>query len=194
MVWLYETIGRELSFFLTAWMSYTVPLIGLVAKALLFLSIPGIIFLIKKYSVDILILFSPLVVAVMLASFKILPFDSRVGVYASWPLIISGMAGIYALQHWLPIVFKPFVTATVALIIALSVIFFTITKPSERLPMQGQPAQPVLHELKKQLPPGDVLFVYFKAKHALHFYGVTEGITNYKVGGNYNTIEPHLRQ
>ena len=36
--------------------------------------------------------------------------------------------------------------------------------------------------------------MYFKARHALNFYGAREGITQYKVGSNYDNIEQHLRQ
>jgi hypothetical protein len=194
IVWMYESISRELSFFLTAWMQYSIPSITILSKIILLLCVPGIIFLVKKYSYGILILFSPVIIALLLASFKILPFESRVAVYATWPFIISGIAGMCALQQWMPLFFKPFVTAALALIVALPVFFFTVTMPSERPPMQGQPAQPVLHELKKQLQQGDILFVYFKARHALHFYGPKEGISTYRTGGNYNTIEQHLRQ
>jgi hypothetical protein len=98
------------------------------------------------------------------------------------------------LQQWLPFLFKPFIAAGLALIIALPVLFCTVTIPTERSPLQGQPAQPVLHELKTQLQPVDILFVYFKARHALNFYGAKESITDYRVGGNYNTIEKHLSQ
>ena len=69
-----------------------------------------------------------------------------------------------------------------------------IIVPEERPPFNGQPSQLILHELKKQWQPGDILFVYFKARHALKFYGPKEGITDYRVGGNYKTIEQHLRQ
>ena len=193
-VWIYETVRRELSFFLTFWMEFSAPFIRIVADVLLLLSIPGIIFLIKKYSSAILILFSPFIIALLLATFKILPFDSRVAVYATWPFIISGMAGICALQQWLPFLFKPVIASALGFIIALPVIFITVVLPTERPPFHGQSSQPVLHELKKQLQPGDILFVYFKARHALNFYGVKEGITNYKVGGNYNNIEQQLRQ
>lgn len=194
IIWIYETVRKQFSFFLTAWMEYSVPFIHIVADVLLLLSIPGIIFLVKKYSSAILILFCPLFIALLLASFKILPFDSRVGVYATWPCIISGIAGIYALQQWLPFLFKPVATAAVGLLITLPIIIITVVLPTERPPFQAQASKPVLHELKKQLQPGDILFVYFKSRYALNFYGAKEGITEYKIGGNYNNIEQYLRQ
>jgi hypothetical protein len=193
-LWLYKTITKEFSYFLTFWMKDVFPSISLIAKLLLLLSIPGIVFLIKKHAAAILILFSPFIIAVLLATFKILPFENRVAIYATWPLIISGMAGIVALQQWLPFLFKPFIAAALGLLTALPILILTIAVPTERPPFQAQAAQPVLHELKKQLQPGDILFVYFKARHALNFYGAKEGITEYKVGGNYKNIEQYLRQ
>lgn len=193
-IWIYENITEQFSYFLTFWMKDVFPSIPLIAKTLLLLSLPGIVFLVRKYKSAILILFTPLIVAVLLASFKILPFENRVGIYATWPFIISGIAGIVALQQWIPVLFKPVVASALGLLIALPIMVLTVFVPSEQPPFQGQPAQPVLHELKKQMQPGDILFVYFKARHALNFYGAKEGITEYKVGGNYKTIEGHLRQ
>lgn len=41
--------------------------------------------------------------------------------------------------------------------------------------------------------PGDILYVYFKSKYALRFYGPREGITDYVPGRGYPTVEPILR-
>ena len=139
-------------------------------------------------------MFSPLLVALFLATAKILPFDNRVSIYATWPLIISGIAGISALQNWLPVLFRPVVSTTVSLLIALPIILITIVFPSEHTPFNGQSSQPVLKELKKQLLPGDILYVYFKTRHAVHFYGPKKGITNYVTGNSYDSIVPFLRE
>ena len=192
--WIYMTLTDELSYFLTFWMTDVVPQITIVSKVLLLLSIPGIVFLAKKYKVATLLLFSPLLVALFLATAKILPFDNRVSIYATWPVIISGIAGISALQNWLPVLFRPVVSSTVSLFIALPIILITIVLPSEHPPFNGQSSQPVLKELKKQLLPGDILYVYFKARHAIHFYGPKEGITNYVTGNSYDSIVPFLRE
>jgi len=192
--WIYKTLADELSYFLTFWMTDVVPPITIVSKILLLLSIPGIIFLSKKYKAATLILFSPLLVALFLSTARILPFDNRVSIYATWPFIISGIAGIAALHNWLPLLFRTVVSSTVSLLIALPIILITIVKPSERPPFNGQSSQPVLRELKKQLQPGDILYVYFKARHALHFYGPKVGITNYVTGNSYDSIVPFLRE
>lgn len=192
--WIYTTLTNELSYFLTFWMQYSIPSIALVSKALLLLSIPGIIFLSKKNKVSTLLLFAPLLVALFLATARILPFENRVAIYATWPFIISGIAGIAALQNWLPLLFRPMVSTALSLVIALPVILITIILPSVRPPFNAQSSQPVLRELKKQLQPGDILYVYYKSRHALHFYGPKESITNYVTGNSYDSIVRFLRE
>jgi hypothetical protein len=192
--WIPYTLNKELGFFLTFWMIDTVPAIKYISLALVILSLPGLVYLFQKHKSVTIILFSPLCTAILLATFKVLPFDTRVALYATWPLLFSGIAGIQALQQWIPKLFTPTVSAVTGLGIALPIALITILKPSERPPFQGQPTQLVLHELKKQMQPGDILFVYFKTRHALNFYGPAEGVTQYRIGGNYKTIEPHLRQ
>ena len=194
LTWLPLKLYDELAFFLSFWMPSVTPQIKYVALALLLLSVPGIIYLIKNYKLLTLILFSPLITAVLLAAFRILPFEARVVVYATWPLVFSGFAGIEVLKQWLPRLFPNAITIAISLCIAFPVLLRLIIIPEERPPFNAQPSQLVLHELKKQWQPGDILFVYFKARHALKFYGPKEGITDYRVGGNYKTIEQHLRQ
>jgi hypothetical protein len=43
------------------------------------------------------------------------------------------------------------------------------------------------------MQPGDILFVYYRARHAVKFYGPQEGITDYRVGNDYNDITGYLR-
>ena len=192
--WIYTTLTNEFSYFLTFWMKDSVSQITIISKGLLLLSIPGIIFLTKRYTVAVLLLFSPLLIALLLATARILPFDNRVAIYATWPFIVSGIAGIIALQNWLPILFRPKASTVLSLVIALPIFFITIVLPSDRPPFNGQSSQPVLRELKKQLQPGDILYVYFKSRHALHFYGPKEGITNYVTGKSYDSIVPFLKE
>lgn len=192
--WVLSGVKKELNFFLTFWMQDVYLSIKFISLALLILSIPGIIYLRKKYKWCMLILFAPLITALLLSIFRVLPFDSRVAVYSTWPLVFSGMAGIQALQQWIPRLFPSALTTAISLTIALPILLITIFSKTERPPFNAQPTQLVLHQLKKQWQPGDILFVYFKTRYALSFYGAKEGITEYRVGSNYQTIEPYLRQ
>lgn len=113
--------------------------------------------------------------------------------YASSPLIISGMAGIGSLQQWKPQIFRPALSAALALSFGLTCILTLVFLPFVRLPLCFQPSQPVLRELTKQMQPGDILFVYYRGRHAVKFYGPKEGITDYVVGKDYNNINGYLR-
>lgn len=44
------------------------------------------------------------------------------------------------------------------------------------------------------MQPGDILYVYYKARHAVKFHGAKEGISDYRVGKYYDGITPYLRE
>lgn len=192
-LWIPQRIHKELTYSLAWFSAYMLPQTGYVAWALMLLSIPGLIYLFRQNKSTTVVLFAPLVTVLLLAIFRVLPFDGRVSIYATWPLIITGMAGIAALRQWVPQMFPPAVSTVVALVIALPIGVLIIAFTPMRPPYNGQSAQPILRELKKQMQPGDILYVYFKSRYALRFYGPKEGITEYVAGKNHKTIEPLLR-
>jgi hypothetical protein len=193
LVWIPLKIQKELSFSLAWFAADIAPQLGYIAWALLALSIPGTIFLVKRSGVATLILFSPVIVALMLAILHVLPFNGRISIYASWPWIITGMAGVEALRIWAPKVFVPAFATVLVLIVSLPVGLLMAATPELHPPYNGQSAQPVLRELKKQMQPGDILYVYFKSRYAIRFYGPKEGIHDYVAGRGYSTVEPILR-
>lgn len=191
--WFPTKIHKELSFSLAWWAADIIPFTSYIAWALMLLSIPGLIYCSKKYGIATLLLFIPLITALLLSILHVLPFDGRVSLYATWPIFISGMAGINALGEWQPRFFKPVVVGILAALIAFPLAITKLAVPLLRPPYNGQSAQPVLRELKKQWQPGDVLYVYFKSRYALRFYGPREGITEYVEGRSHTSVEPILR-
>ena len=191
--WFPHRISKEVTFFLFTYAPLAFSPLAFVGSILSLFSIIGIIYWVNNKKENTLILFSPLLIALVLAVAHILPFDERVGLYASWPLIISGISGIACLQQWKPQIFRPALSVPLALSFGLSCILILVFLPVVRLPLYYQPSQPVLRELKKQMQPGDVLFVYYRARHAVKFYGPKEGITNYVVGKDYTNINGYLR-
>jgi len=193
VIWFVEGFYFELNFFLFYVAHESFPLLTWVSIALLILSVLTFIHFVKVEKINTLILFSPFLIAIALAMAYILPYDRRLVIYASWPFIISGVAGIALLGQWKPQIFRPAFSASLAICIALVGVLITLFLPSERPPYRAQPSQPVLRELKKQMQPGDILFVYYRARHAVKFYGPQEGITDYIVGNDYNDINGYLR-
>lgn len=192
--WFLVSIGQQFTFFLIGWMGDYLAGLYAIPLTLLIFSVVGIVFLSQKNGLASLILFVPLFTALLLAIFKLLPFYGRVSIYATWPILLAGMAGLDALKKWLPRLFSPFVSTLTMMAICLPLVFVQMWHKEAQLPYNSQSSQPVLKELKRQMQPGDILYVYFKARHALHFYGPQEGLTDYRVGGSYQSIEPFLRE
>ena len=82
---------------------------------------------------------------------------------------------------------------TVAVTMSLIPAFYLVYQPILRPPYYAQPMQPLLRELKKQVKPGDIIYVYHKARYALQFYGPNEGITDYIVAKADTTVVSILR-
>ncbi len=193
LLWIPQRTMEELSFSLSWFAGDDIPQLRYIALALMILSIAGIVFIFKANTGQAMVLLTPFLIAVLLAIFRLLPFDGRVSIYATWPLIITGMAGITALAQWLPKLVRPVLSAILTLVLALPIGILLIAVPLMRPPYNGQSAQPVLSELKKQMQPGDIIYVYFKSRYALRFYGPKEGISDYVAGRGYKTVEPILR-
>ena len=191
--WIVMKIQKELSFSL-AWLAADIiPQLGYIAWAIFILSIPGTIFLLKQHGTLATVLLSPIIIALSLSIMRLLPFDGRVSIYATWPLLITGMAGVVALKQWAPKIFLPGISTAIALLVSLPIGLLLVAAPPLHPPYNGQSAQPVLKELRKQMQPDDILYVYFKSKYAIRFYGPKEGITKYVPGRGYSTVEPILR-
>ena len=189
LLWFPRKLTETLSFFIVSWTrEHTI------SSILILLSIPAAIYFIRRKSREALILFSPLAIALALAVAWLLPFDNRVAIYAVWPLLISGMAGLQAFAGWFPRLAIPAVLYALALLISLPMLIYVYAVSNEPPPHRSQSSQPVLRELKKQMQPGDVLYVYYRGRHAVNFYGPKEGITNYLVGRDYKTAEGYLRE
>jgi hypothetical protein len=194
LLWLINRIRNELGFFVYFYLSDIWPAIKIFSTVLLLLAVPGIIKLIANNKIKGLILLSPFFLAVLLSLFRILPYDTRVVLYASWPLLIAAVAGAEWLSNVSLKKIHPFPAKAFIILIALPMPIIQFLEPRERPPFYCQPAEPVLKELKKQLQPGDIIYVYYKARHAMKVYGHKQGITNYKLSGFYDSSALYFKQ
>lgn len=192
--WLINRIRNELGFFVYFYLSDIYPAMKIFANVLLVLSVPGIIKLIANNKINGIILLSPFFLAVLLSLFRILPYDTRVVLYASPPLLIAAVAG----AEWFSIIslkkIHPSTANAFIILIAMPMPIIQLLGTKERPPFYCQPAEPVLKELKKQLQPGDIIYVYYKARHAMKVYGHKQGITNYKLSGFYDSAALYYNQ
>jgi len=193
LLWIPLKLQKELSFSLAWFATEEIPQLNYIAWALLILSVPGIFYLQKQFGMATTMLLAPVIVALALAIFRILPFDGRVSIYATWPFLVTGMAGIVAISQWVPKTVTPAIATSLTLLVAFPIGLLLLLVPLLHPPYNSQSAQPVLKELKKQLQPDDILYVYFKSTYAIRFYGQEVGITNYVAGVSASSAEPILR-
>lgn len=193
LLWFPTKLYKELAFFI-GWYMYDLMLaVRITTLALLILSIPGIVYLKRKNGWQVTILFSTIIIALLLAITHQYPFTERISFYASFVWIISGMAGLQALATWIPVKAVKYSTATMAVLFGIVASLHMLLVPLLRPPYYAQPMQPVLKELKKKIQPGDVVYVYPKARWALQFYGPKEGLINYQVQKSDGTLNSLLR-
>lgn len=192
--WLIKKIRDELGYFVYFFLSELWPVMTLYATILFALAIAGIIKLFAISKAKTFIFLSPFFLAIVLSLFRILPYDTRVALYASWPLLIAAAYGAEWISNISFRKIHPAIAKAFILLIALPMPVIYLIEPNERPPFHCQPAQPVLKELKKRLQPGDIVYVYYKARHAMKMYGHKEGITNYKLSGNYEKPPQYFQQ
>jgi len=193
LLWLPQKLYQEFIFYVAWWYYDLLFALRMLGLFLLILSVPGLFFLRKQTGIKALLLFTPLLIALALAFMRQYPFANRVGFYAHFPIVISGIAGLQALVQWRPLLFRRYIIGPLAIALSLIPAIYMIFIPMLRPPEYAQPMQPILRELKKQLQPGDIIYVYHKARFAMKFYGPKEGITDYIVAKADTTVIPILR-
>ncbi|RYY14881.1 MAG: hypothetical protein EOO04_29530 [Chitinophagaceae bacterium] len=200
IIWIPSVIVEEMNFFLTAWMKEVYPAITVIALIIGLFALPGIYFLLQRALIPAMIVFAPLLIALALSITKILPFSGRIAVYATWPMLIAGMAGLQWLAgiEWIAGMpnryLKPLYYRIFAIALASPLVLILAAVPAERPPFHEQPSQPVLRRMKHKMQPGDIVYVYYKARHAMAFYGPQEKIGPFVEGRYYDFIQPYLRE
>jgi hypothetical protein len=161
---LYDALGNLLLFVVTdsvpgrvyVFVSAAFAVVGLTA---LFKNSPG----------RAALVLAPVIAAVLAAAGRLLPFQSRVGLYAGWPLLIAAMAGVEAL-HVLALGRARWAVIGLGVSIAAFPAVFILAVTGHP-PYRAQEARPVLAEVARRWRPGDELFVYYGARWAMNFYG-----------------------
>lgn len=194
LLWLIKNIRDELGYYVYFFLGDIWPVMTTFATILFVLGVVGIIRLFASSKAKCFIMLSPFFLAIILSLFRILPYDTRVALYASWPLLIVAAYGAEWLSSMTLRKIHPSISKAFVIIIALPMPIIHIIEPNEWPPFHCQPAQPVLKELKQQLQPGDIVYVYYKARHAMKMYGHKEGITNYQLSGNYENPAQYFNQ
>jgi len=140
-----------------------------IAIALTVLAIPGLIHLVRRDRWSTALLMTPLIGALVAATIHLFPFRHRVGLHACWPILLLAMSSFGALRNLFPRAGRWLVPVALVVIVGLpSAAILAVGRP----PYRGhQEMRPLLKEFAEHLEPGDAVYVFHGARHAMHFYG-----------------------
>jgi hypothetical protein len=128
-------------------------------------SIAGVVYGIKKFPFELLILASPLIVAIGLAIFQIYPWSHRVAIHSLWPFLLLAALGMVALKRMFQ---RRFISYFLnGLLLLLPILLFIAVIVIGKPPFLHQPSEPVLKAMKKEMKPGDQIYVYSKSRYAI---------------------------
>ena len=138
------------------------------------IAVGGIIHLARGDRWTAALLAAPLIGALLAATVHLLPFRDRVGMHASWPILIMAMSGFEALHCWMPKKVRWIAPATAIFLAGVpAAAVLTVGRP----PYRGhQEMRPLLADFAERRKAGDAIYVFHGARHAMHFYGSTIGI------------------
>ncbi len=139
----------------------------------------GAFVLFRKCPRHAALIVAPTLAAIVAASIRLLPFESRVGMWAGWPLLILAMAGLQTIGAWMSQRSRVAATSLTVLIAGASAILsFSWARP----PYRCQDTRPVLVALAQRWHDGDILYVYYGAREAMDFYGKRAGFKEWTAG------------
>ncbi len=146
-------------------------------------SLPGVVYAAKRKGFGTSVLLLPYLVGIALAVFEFYPWIHRVGLYSIWPFLILFPMGLMAIDHWLKRIVVSKITKVLSF--ALPAMILLIVLVVGQPPIIFQPAEPVLKELKKDMEPGDIIYVYTKGRYAMERYGPKVGLDHWIAGNFY---------
>jgi hypothetical protein len=133
----------------------------------------GIFDMFRNRSWTAALIATPTAATVLAAIARLLPFGLRVSLAAGWPLMLFTLAGVQALQKYLPRRARFAPAALAALLAGILVLLIVVHLP----PYHFQEGRPVLEAVAGRWQKGDALYVYYSAEKAVSFYGSHLGLT-----------------
>jgi len=164
-----KTFG-EFLFFIASEM----PPLKQIAVALSVLAIPGCVYRLRQDRWRTALIIAPLIGALVMATLHVLPFRHRVGLHACWPILIFALASFSGFRFRYPRVARFLVPAALVALVGLpAATLLAIGRP----PYRGhQEMRPLLKVFAAHRRPGDAIYIFHGARHAMYFYGPRFGI------------------
>lgn len=163
-----------------------VPVLRFIVTVPVVLAVLGLAFALRRPTVRPLLLLAPPAAGLTAAFLHMLPFDQRLGLHATWTVLVLAALGLTGLQR---VTLGRWRVTTHLLAAVMALPLLAIVLLGARPPYAaGGGLQPrsVLSELAERRRPTDRLYVYTQGRHDMAFYGKRAGI------GHWIEGEPHF--
>lgn len=146
----------------------------------------------RRRALPTCLLLAPVAAGLGAAFTGLLPFDQRLGLHATWPVLVLAGAGLAGLRDALPGRWRYLAHALAAVVVAPLLLFVLLARQP---PYHGTQVRPVLAELAERYRPGDEIYVYTQGRHAMAFYGRRAGLEEWIQGErHYGDPRGYLRE
>jgi hypothetical protein len=162
------------------------PVLQFIVAVPVVLAVVGLVFTLRRPTVSSLMLLAPPVAGLAAAFLRVLPFDQRLGLHATWPLLVLAALGLTRLHRILPGRWR-IVTYALSTVVALPLVVIVLL--AARPPYassDGVQPRSVLTDLAERRRPEDRVYVYTQGRHDIAFYGNRAGIEEWIQG------DPHF--
>jgi hypothetical protein len=180
------------------------PVLQLIVAVPVVLAVVGLVFAFRPPTVSSLLLLAPPVAGLAAAFLHLLPFDQRLALHATWPLLVLAALGLTRLHRILPGRWR-LATHALSTVVALplvAIVLLAARPPYEPFRLLSWPrawdgVQPhaVLTNLAQRRRPADRIYVYTGGRHDMAFYGKRAGIEDWMQGErHYDDPRGYLRE
>lgn len=152
------------------------PVLQFVVALPLAWAVLGLVDLAVRRSLRSALLLAPLAAALSAAFARLLPFDQRLGLHATWTVLVLAALGLTAFRRILPGRWR-YASGVMAGVMALPLVLIVLAeaRPPYRS-SAGVAPRAVLTSLADRRRPDDRLYVYTQGRHDMAFYGTRAGI------------------
>ncbi len=143
----------------------------------------GLIAALKRRAALVVLLLAPPVAAWTAAFLHLLPFDGRLGLHATWPVLMLAGFALTSVEAGARGRWRPWLSRGLAVLMALPLVLIVLLAARPPYTASGLVSpRAVLEQLAPRCRPDDRIYVYTQARHDMAFYGRQAGITAWQQG------------
>jgi hypothetical protein len=171
------------------------PVLQFIVAVPMVLAVVTLPFVMRRPAASSMLLLAPPVAGLGAAFVHLLPFDQRLGLHATWPVLVLAALGLTQLRGILPGRWR-IATGVLSTVMALPLVMIVLL--AARPPYVASddvPPRAVLTELARRRRPADHIYVYTQGRHDMAYYGKRAGIEVWMQGEqHFDDPRDYLRE